>query len=53
MGGSKISKLVVAIVSQDTAEVVERWQFDIEVFGRTASSKKSAGSPANKENSAP
>ncbi|KAK9459396.1 DNA-binding protein [Lipomyces oligophaga] len=36
IGGSKISKLVVAIISQDTAEVVERWQFDIEVFGKTS-----------------
>ncbi|KTW25853.1 hypothetical protein T552_03126 [Pneumocystis carinii B80] len=28
----KISKLVIAIVSKDTLEVLERWQFDVEIF---------------------
>ncbi|KAK7208490.1 mitotic spindle checkpoint component mad2 [Myxozyma melibiosi] len=51
--GSKISKLVVAIVSLDSAEVVERWQFDIEVFSKASGSKKSSSSSADKENAAP
>ncbi|KAK9465009.1 DNA-binding protein [Lipomyces arxii] len=50
--GGKISKLVVAIVALDTAEVVERWQFDIEVFKCTAVSKPKS-SMADKENSLP
>jgi len=30
--GDKISKLIVAIISKDTGDVVERWQFDLHVF---------------------
>jgi hypothetical protein len=35
MKDGKISKLVMAIVSKDTSEVLERWQFDIQVFGQS------------------
>ncbi|CCJ28130.1 unnamed protein product [Pneumocystis jirovecii] len=28
----RISKLVIAIVSKDTLEVLERWQFDVQIF---------------------
>ncbi|KAG5519078.1 hypothetical protein PMAC_002164 [Pneumocystis sp. 'macacae'] len=28
----KISKLVIAIISKDTLEVLERWQFDVQIF---------------------
>jgi len=36
MKDGKISKLVMAIVSKDTGEVLERWQFDIHVFGQSS-----------------
>lgn len=42
MKDGKISKLVMAIVSKDTGEVLERWQFDIHIFGQ--SSQASQGS---------
>lgn len=32
----KISKLVVVITSKDTGETLERWQFDVQVLGKTA-----------------
>jgi mitotic spindle assembly checkpoint protein MAD2 len=38
MKDGKISKLVMAIVSKDTGEVLERWQFDVYVFGKSSSS---------------
>jgi mitotic spindle assembly checkpoint protein MAD2 len=34
MKDGKISKLVMAIISKDTGEVLERWQFDVHVFGK-------------------
>jgi mitotic spindle assembly checkpoint protein MAD2 len=34
MKDGKISKLVMAIVSKDTAEVLERWQFDVRIFAK-------------------
>src|SRR5271170_7150621 len=34
MKDGKISKLVMAIVSKDTGEVLERWQFDVHIFGK-------------------
>jgi mitotic spindle assembly checkpoint protein MAD2 len=37
MKDGKISKLVMAIVSKDTGEVLERWQFDVHIFGKTSS----------------
>ena len=44
MVGGKISKLVVVITSKETGEHVERWQFDVQIFGRSKSrSSKKAG----------
>lgn len=34
MTKSKISKFVVVITSKETGEHVERWQFDVQVFGK-------------------
>ncbi|KAK9447138.1 DNA-binding protein [Limtongia smithiae] len=53
MVGSKISKLIVAIVSQDTTEVVERWQFDIEVFKSTGKKAAATVASGDKENIGP
>ena len=53
MTGGKISKLVVVITSKETGENVERWQFDVQIFGKGASKKKSsreARKPVDKEN---
>ncbi|KAI5290508.1 Mitotic spindle checkpoint component mad2 [Ascosphaera aggregata] len=36
MLGGKISKLVVVITDKDTGDVVERWQFDVSLFGNPA-----------------
>src|SRR5271156_6369356 len=36
MKDGKISKLVMVIVSKDTGEILERWQFDIQIFGKQA-----------------
>ncbi|KAK7441463.1 HORMA domain-containing protein [Colletotrichum acutatum] len=59
----KISKLVIVITDKDTGEHVERWQFDVEIFGRpsksksskTSSSKSSSSSskPTDQENASP
>ncbi|KAK1477235.1 HORMA domain-containing protein [Colletotrichum cuscutae] len=58
----KISKLVIVITDKDTGEHVERWQFDVEIFGRPAkskssktssSSKSSSSKPADQENASP
>lgn len=38
MKDGKISKLVMAIVSKDSGEVLERWQFDVHIFGKSSSS---------------
>ncbi|KAK9452869.1 DNA-binding protein [Dipodascopsis uninucleata] len=48
--GGKISKLIVAIISQDTGDVTERWQFDIEVFSKSGSIAKSLSNTVDKEN---
>lgn len=48
---SKISKFVVVITSKDTGEHVERWQFDVQVFGK-GSKTKAAARTAEKENTA-
>lgn len=40
----KISKLVIVITDKDTGEHVERWQFDVQIFGGTKSSKSSSRS---------
>ncbi|KAI4834226.1 mitotic spindle checkpoint component mad2 [Aureobasidium sp. EXF-8845] len=39
---SKISKLIIVITSKETGEPVERWQFDVQIFGKD-SKKKSSG----------
>ncbi|KAJ9210671.1 hypothetical protein DTO166G4_7731 [Paecilomyces variotii] len=49
MIGGKISKLVVVITNKETGEHVERWQFDVEIFGKAAQSKSSRKT-ADKEN---
>lgn len=46
---SKISKFVVVITSKETGEHVERWQFDVQVFGKGAKQKTSSKT-ADKEN---
>ena len=57
MYGGKISKLVVVITSKETGEHVERWQFDVQIFGGGKSSRskssKSKGADGGKENAAP
>ncbi|RDW67349.1 spindle checkpoint protein MAD2 [Aspergillus mulundensis] len=51
MLGGKISKLVVVITDKETGEHVERWQFDVQIFGKhkSQSTKKSG----DKENDSP
>ncbi|KAF2267765.1 mitotic spindle checkpoint component mad2 [Lojkania enalia] len=52
MYGGKISKLVVVITSKETGEHVERWQFDVQIFGKSSKSRSSKKA-TDKENSAP
>ncbi|KAJ5344131.1 hypothetical protein MYU51_003507 [Penicillium brevicompactum] len=52
MQGGKISRLVVVITSKETGEHVERWQFDVEIFGKKSKSKSSQKA-GDKENSTP
>ncbi|GLI79179.1 mitotic spindle checkpoint component mad2 [Penicillium ochrochloron] len=52
MAGGKISKLVVVITDKETGEHVERWQFDVEIFGKSSKSQ-SARKAGDKENAAP
>ncbi|KAF4269566.1 hypothetical protein KXW98_006719 [Aspergillus fumigatus] len=52
MLGGKISKLVVVITDKETGEHVERWQFDVQIFGKHAKSQTSRKS-ADKENATP
>ncbi|KAF2998202.1 hypothetical protein E8E13_004737 [Curvularia kusanoi] len=49
MYGGKITKLVVVITSKETGEHVERWQFDVQIFGKHAKNK-SAKPAADQEN---
>jgi mitotic spindle assembly checkpoint protein MAD2 len=51
MVGGKISKLVVVITSKDTGEHVERWQFDVQLLGKSKS--KSSRKAQDKENADP
>ncbi|KFH41054.1 Mitotic spindle checkpoint component-like protein [Hapsidospora chrysogenum ATCC 11550] len=54
MVGGKISKLVIVITNKDTGERVERWQFDVQIFQPTKSSKSKkspSSSAAGQENS--
>lgn len=52
MAGGKISKLVVVITDKETGEHVERWQFDVEIFGKSSKSHSSRKA-GDKENAAP
>ncbi|KIY03286.1 uncharacterized protein Z520_01753 [Fonsecaea multimorphosa CBS 102226] len=52
MVGGKISKLVVVITSKETGEHVERWQFDVQILGKS-SKQRSSKKAADKENTAP
>ncbi|KAL1843662.1 hypothetical protein VTK73DRAFT_2790 [Phialemonium thermophilum] len=60
MVGGKISKLVIVITNKDTGEIVERWQFDVQIFNKPSKSKSSSrsaagargASGANQENAA-
>ncbi|KAJ5683601.1 Mitotic spindle checkpoint component mad2 [Penicillium macrosclerotiorum] len=52
MVGGKISKLVVVITDKETGEHVERWQFDVEIFGKHSKSQ-GARKSGDKENAAP
>ncbi|KAL1310607.1 hypothetical protein AAFC00_000882 [Neodothiora populina] len=49
MTKSKISKLVIVITSKETGEDLERWQFDVQIFGKT-DDKKSSTKTGDKEN---
>jgi len=49
MVSGKISKLVVVITSKETGEHVERWQFDIQIFGKPSQSQ-SVRKSTDKEN---
>ncbi|KAI8210222.1 Mitotic spindle checkpoint component mad2 [Colletotrichum sp. SAR 10_76] len=49
----KISKLVIVITDKDTGEHVERWQFDVQIFGKSKSKSKSSSKAADQENVAP
>jgi mitotic spindle assembly checkpoint protein MAD2 len=53
MKDGKISKLVMAIVSKETGEVLERWQFDVHIFGKHSPSLAQSSrrtDPSEKEN---
>ncbi|THY22745.1 mitotic spindle checkpoint component mad2 [Aureobasidium pullulans] len=39
---SKISKLIIVITSKETGEPVERWQFDVQIFGKESKKKGSS-----------
>ncbi|KAL4915842.1 mitotic spindle checkpoint component mad2 [Aspergillus aurantiobrunneus] len=51
MIGGKISKLVVVITDKETGEHVERWQFDVEIFGKKSRSQSTR--KAGNENDTP
>jgi mitotic spindle assembly checkpoint protein MAD2 len=51
MKDGKISKLVMTIVSKETGEVLERWQFDVHIFGKRSPSAPQS-SREEKENNA-
>ncbi|KAL4990050.1 DNA-binding protein [Aspergillus falconensis] len=51
MLGGKISKLVVVITDKETGEHVERWQFDVQIFGKHKS--QSIRKSGDKENDTP
>lgn len=49
MQHGKISKLVIVITDKDTGEHVERWQFDVQIFGNTKKSKSKSKSKESTE----
>ncbi|KAL4995657.1 DNA-binding protein [Aspergillus recurvatus] len=51
MLGGKISKLVVVITDKETGDHVERWQFDVQIFGKHKS--QSTRKSGDKENDTP
>lgn len=54
MQGGKISKLVVVVTDKDTGEHVERWQFDVQIFGGKGGKRgKGMGEVEGKENAQP
>ncbi|RYP89127.1 hypothetical protein DL769_000175 [Monosporascus sp. CRB-8-3] len=44
MQHGKISKLVIVITDKDTGEHVERWQFDVQIFGNPGGARSSSKS---------
>ncbi|KAL2143059.1 hypothetical protein VTI28DRAFT_399 [Corynascus sepedonium] len=44
MIGGKVQKLVIVITDKDTGEHVERWQFDVQIFSKSKSSKSKSKS---------
>jgi mitotic spindle assembly checkpoint protein MAD2 len=44
MQHGKISKLVIVITDKDTGEHVERWQFDVQIFGNVKKTKSKSKS---------
>lgn len=53
MADSKISKLVLVISSKETGEALERWQFDVHLYGKAAKQKAASasnGGVGDKEN---
>ncbi|KAI9699674.1 MAG: Mitotic spindle checkpoint component mad2 [Candelina mexicana] len=52
MIGGKISKLVVVITDKSTGENVERWQFDVQIFGKTGKERSAKKAPTT-ENTIP
>ncbi|KAK8190273.1 mitotic spindle checkpoint component mad2 [Phyllosticta capitalensis] len=50
MQGAKINKLVIVITSRETGEHVERWQFDIDIFGKNKPKPSPPSAEADTEN---
>ncbi|RYP02569.1 hypothetical protein DL764_005743 [Monosporascus ibericus] len=53
MQHGKISKLVIVITDKDTGEHVERWQFDVQIFGNPPTKSKSSKSKPSSSTAAP
>ncbi|KAK2062168.1 mitotic spindle checkpoint component mad2 [Colletotrichum caudatum] len=49
----KISKLVIVITDKDTGEHVERWQFDVDIFGKPPKSSKTSKTSSSSTSSRP
>lgn len=43
----QISRLVLAIISKDSRETLERWQFDVTMDSEEQASQEAAGSTQN------